>query len=1287
MIQKNVNVITNYNYLRLRRLNYFLIAMFIAIFLKPDVGWGQGINCELLTNPTVALDGNTSSDGWNSFYMGDVSGWFCSNGSPHHIVIDNGRCTSDFAPGDIPLNCVYAVNHPQEYWIESITQNVNIYNKSYLTYNLSADLFFLPCENGADYAPLLNSLTMGIRLANGLIVSEDETQIQGTDFQEVHQEDIFSGTPLLINKTIVPNKNYTQFQLYGFLDPEGDVGRAQYHINNVSLTCTTSALSDIEIEVDGNSITANAVNDHEDSPFVEYNWDFGEVTSNSDKSIAVQGQYTYQEANTYTVCLKIKDIHGCCKELCKEVTVGCQEFTPDFKVADNCPNFDFSVLNPNPNHTYSWSFGDGNTATENVVNHSYTQNSENGYTVTLTVTDECGDTYTVSKVIQVECVVTPCNGAEGIIVVGQTGQTTYISTLFANGTLPNTFVGNSHIVFYKNLNLKGNLVIDVPTTFHFTHIYCDPGSQIELANRLIIQSTSTLEGCDKMWQGIKNQGFSLTVVNSFINDALYAINIIGTGSKLKVQNTVFTNNHTGINSYNPHWQLKDIILTQGSIIGNTFTSDGLFKDKFDGQQGENKAWYGIRLYNVSSFSVVGGKIENMEAGIYTEKVDLTVNDVDFESNNVGILMHDLRGKNRIFNKCNFTNNRIKGIEIGSSTMGEVLIEGSTFTSDDFLSTGILAGFCYGTKIFIKNKNVFNKSFINYGGIYIADCNPSELEIIDNDFVDSYTRLLNVFPIKRALITDNRISGEYAFFHGLNFNRVDFISNKFTSSSQFRAFSMSGISQSWFSENYVENDGVAFDITMSSDNSYCGNDISKAYSFFSGTCIGTRYSNNDMHGIELLNDGIIGPQVNACNTWKNIEEIKSKGYIFPGQFSTTPVGELATASKFIYDGQAVGKPTEIYPLSIENVWFNNEGAPCTGPLLSCGGSPYPLLPPDYGIPGGDTTISTGDTSIIIPDPRARKCEHLLAAIQALNAVNTSLYSSTVEQSNWNLQLMLNRSTSSYGLVFWQDCLDELFALDIDISQWYDAEIDKDNAKQPSKQRLTEYNSKVAEIDVLNDQIALLTLNGNEIAESDIPAVFNDVLIKHNELAAIIDVIKGESLTKAQSFYNNIQALPLRYSFLAYRKVVWAIDMKIFINGLSTITVQEWDQIRTIANMCPLDIGQAVYEARGLLGLINEYDFAPIETSCVRTNIRSISPEAIPSVSIYPNPSDGVYHIQTIKDDAVIHIMIYDAMGKLVLDREVSNNHTIDLSGREPGVYYYKCLMGDNTESRGKLILIK
>ena len=1012
----------------------------------------------------------------------------------------------------------------------------------------------------------------------------------------------------------------------------------------------------------------------------KYIWTFGDGNVGEGKFVP----HTYTKGGQFTVTCIVTNTCGESSMFTTQVTVDLP--VPSFTVSDDCPSYTFTSPLVN-GYMYLWDFGDGSpNVTGNMVSHSY--NSNGTKVVTLTVTNSCGSV-SITQDVEVNCNSVSCIDDPNVIVIGQTGRTTYISTLFDNGIIPFTLNGTAKAISGKILNLNGALIIDVPTIFSNTHWYCGPGSEIILSATLMINSRSVLEGCDKMWKGIRNYGYNLSLTNSFISDAHYAIAVGIGGPKLTILNSEFKNNYIGIYNYYTSFP-QNIILTQGRILDNTFTFDGQLKEPYEGQSlAFNRSYCGVRLNNVTKFTIQGGIFENLMYGVQTSKTDLTAINVEFNRCDVGISMQELTGKNRIYKDCYFINNKHKGIEIGFSTMGEVLIEGNTFTSDDYLMTGIQAGFCYGTKIFIKNKNVFNKAYHFYSGIRIAECNPAELEIVDNDFFETNMNFHNVFPIKRALIKDNRISGLYSRFDGLNFNRCDFISNKFTASPQHWAFFMSGISQCWFSENYVENDGAAFDIYLSSDNVYCGNNMSNAFGRFTGSCMGTRYSNNKMRGFILQDEGIIGPQVNACNTWISIEDedIKSTGYIFPGQFSTTPPITLAAASRFIYDGQAEGKPAKISPSDIENDWFNNEGAPCTGPLLNCGGSPFPLLPPDYGIPGGDTTITTGDTSIIIPDPKVRKCEYLLATIQALNALNTSLYSSTVEQSNWNLQLMLNRSIDAYGLVFWQECLDDLFALDIDITQWYDAEIDKNNAKQPSKQRLTEYNAKLAEIDVLNDQIATLTLNGNEIADPGIPSVFNDVVTKHNELATIIDVIKSESLTKAQSFYNNIHALPLRYSFLAHRKVVWAIDMKIFINGLSTITGQEWDQIRTIANMCPLDIGQAVYEARGLLGLINEYDFAPIETLCVRTKTRSISTEVIPSINIFPNPSDGVYHIHSTGDDVVMHIKVYDALGKLVLDREVSHNHSIDLSGREPGIYYYKCVMGDKTESRGKLILIK
>jgi len=49
--------------------------------------------------------------------------------------------------------------------------------------------------------------------------------------------------------------------------------------------------------------------------------------------------------------------------------------------------------------SYSWDFGDGGSATGQTTTHIYT--SEGSYTVTLTVTDDGGDTDTASTTVEI----------------------------------------------------------------------------------------------------------------------------------------------------------------------------------------------------------------------------------------------------------------------------------------------------------------------------------------------------------------------------------------------------------------------------------------------------------------------------------------------------------------------------------------------------------------------------------------------------------------------------------------------------------------------------------------------------------------------------------------------------------------------------------------------------------------------------------------------------------------------------------------------------------------------
>ncbi|EKT3963929.1 T9SS type A sorting domain-containing protein, partial [Flavobacterium psychrophilum] len=75
----------------------------------------------------------------------------------------------------------------------------------------------------------------------------------------------------------------------------------------------------------------------------------------------------------------------------------------------------------------------------------------------------------------------------------------------------------------------------------------------------------------------------------------------------------------------------------------------------------------------------------------------------------------------------------------------------------------------------------------------------------------------------------------------------------------------------------------------------------------------------------------------------------------------------------------------------------------------------------------------------------------------------------------------------------------------------------------------------------------------------------------------------------------------------------------------------------------------------------------------------------TVSIYPNPSKDIFNISLPFSNEEYSITIYNILGQLVLKDSFSgsntNQNTINLSGKEKGIYYVK------VESKSKKIIIK
>lgn len=75
-----------------------------------------------------------------------------------------------------------------------------------------------------------------------------------------------------------------------------------------------------------------------------------------------------------------------------------------------------------------------------------------------------------------------------------------------------------------------------------------------------------------------------------------------------------------------------------------------------------------------------------------------------------------------------------------------------------------------------------------------------------------------------------------------------------------------------------------------------------------------------------------------------------------------------------------------------------------------------------------------------------------------------------------------------------------------------------------------------------------------------------------------------------------------------------------------------------------------------------------------------------LNIYPNPSNGIYTLQTNEINAIKYISIYTILGQKIYNAVISSNATtIDISNQPKGVYLYKVFSENGETKSGKLII--
>lgn len=197
----------------------------------------------------------------------------------------------------------------------------------------------------------------------------------------------------------------------------------------------------------------------------EWNWNFGDGSTSTQQN----NVHTYADTGTYIVTLLVKNYAtGCEHTTTRTVTILFEKanFTvTDSVICKNNPVTFSAVGNYAPNiASYEWNFGDGTTAVNPVMAHSYTQAGK--YTVQLIVTDilGCKDTLVKPLFIQVD-------GPTADFAPSVPGSCLLSAITFTD----NSVSDGIHPVITWIWNY-GDGITDTVTAPPFQHTYANPGT-------------------------------------------------------------------------------------------------------------------------------------------------------------------------------------------------------------------------------------------------------------------------------------------------------------------------------------------------------------------------------------------------------------------------------------------------------------------------------------------------------------------------------------------------------------------------------------------------------------------------------------------------------------------------------------------------------------------------------------------------------------------------------------------------------------------------------------------
>lgn len=131
----------------------------------------------------------------------------------------------------------------------------------------------------------------------------------------------------------------------------------------------------------------------------------------------------------------------------------------------------------------------------------------------------------------------------------------------------------------------------------------------------------------------------------------------------------------------------------------------------------------------------------------------------------------------------------------------------------------------------------------------------------------------------------------------------------------------------------------------------------------------------------------------------------------------------------------------------------------------------------------------------------------------------------------------------------------------------------------------------------------------------------------------------------------------------------------------------DWVQNVIDLSPYEsYDNATFVFRSINGYGNNFYIDDINiNSSFGTGVESYSTSS--SVSIAPNPGNGLYHVQLPNTNSEKRIVVINALGQIVYDKLIPNNSfVVDISTMPSGMYFLR-IDGEGISASEKIIIEK